>query len=48
MSDLSAEILNAILEIRDLVQLMAEPAIAARDKKSRADLRRLVGKERRS
>jgi CRP-like cAMP-binding protein len=42
MSD--SELLAAIHEIRDLVRLMAEPAIAARDKKLRAELRRIVGK----
>jgi len=37
------ELLNAVHEIRDLVRLMAEPAIAARDKNLRADLKRIVG-----
>ena len=37
-------LLKAVLEIRDLVRLMAEPAIAQRDQKLRAELRRIVGK----
>jgi hypothetical protein len=43
MADIDTELLNAIYEIRDLIRLMAEPAIAERDKKLRAELRRLVG-----
>ena len=43
MSD-SDELLSAVTEIRDLVRLMAEPAIAERDRKLRLELRRLVGK----
>lgn len=39
----AAAILEAINEIRDLVRLMAEPAVAERDKKLRGELRRLVG-----
>jgi hypothetical protein len=39
----SAEILNAVREIRDLLRLMAEPSIAERDRKLRAELRRIVG-----
>jgi len=38
------EILSAVREIRDLVRLLAEPAIAERDRKSRGELRRIVGK----
>ena len=41
MADIDTELLNAIYEIRDLIRLMAEPAIAERDKKLRAELRRL-------
>lgn len=44
MSDKSAEILSAIYEIRDLIRLMAEPAIAKRDQKLRDELRRIVGR----
>ena len=40
----STDLLNAILEIRDLVRLMAEPQIAARDQKLRDELIRIVGK----
>lgn len=37
------EISAAILEMRDLLRLLAQPAIAERDKKQRAELRRIVG-----
>jgi len=37
------ELLKAVQEIRDLVRLMAEPAIAERDQKLRAELKRIVG-----
>jgi hypothetical protein len=43
MGDHSAELLSAVLEVRDLLRLLAEPAIAARDEKARSELRRLVG-----
>ena len=43
MSNLSPEILSAILEIRDLVRVLAEPAIAERDNKLRSSLREIVG-----
>lgn len=43
MSDTSAELLGAICEIRDLVRLLAGPAIAARDQNLRDELRRIVG-----
>lgn len=39
----SAELLAAIEEIRELVRLMAEPAIAERDAKRRAELKQIVG-----
>src|SRR5688500_4909346 len=38
-----SEILAALHEIRDLVRLIAEPQIAARDKKLRDGLLRIVG-----
>jgi hypothetical protein len=38
-----SDLLEAVNEIRDLIRLMAEPAIAARDKKFRDQLRHLVG-----
>jgi hypothetical protein len=44
--DEKPELLNAILEIRDLVRLMAEPAIAERDQKLRNELKRIVGNSR--
>jgi hypothetical protein len=43
-TDNNSEILNAVCEIRDLVRLIAEPQIAARDQKLRNDLIRIVGK----
>jgi DNA-binding MarR family transcriptional regulator len=39
----SDQLLAAVQEIRDLVRLMAEPAIAERDQKLRAELKRIVG-----
>jgi len=39
----SAELLTAVREIRDLIQVMAEPALAERDQKLRAELQRIVG-----
>jgi hypothetical protein len=42
--DEQSELLKAVCELRDLVRLMAEPAIAARDQKLRAELKRIVGK----
>ncbi|MEY2538792.1 MAG: hypothetical protein QOG67_2532 [Verrucomicrobiota bacterium] len=44
MSDTAGQTLEAIREIRDLIRLMAEPQIAARDQKYRDELIRLVGK----
>src|ERR1035437_3972536 len=44
MADISAEMLSAICEMRDLIRLMAEPQIAARDQKLRDELIRIVGK----
>jgi hypothetical protein len=44
MADTSAEILSAVCEIRELVRLMAEPQIAARDQKLRDELARIVGR----
>jgi hypothetical protein len=43
MDDHSSEILSAVREIRDLILLMAEPAIAERDRKLRGELKRIVG-----
>jgi len=43
MSDHSTQILQAVNEMRDLLRLMAEPAIAERDKKLRAALRAIAG-----
>lgn len=40
----STQLLEAISEIRDLVRLMAEPQIAARDQKLRDELIRIVGR----
>ena len=41
--DESSQLLKAVNEIRDLVRLMAEPAIAERDQKLRASLKLIVG-----
>jgi hypothetical protein len=41
--DTSLELLKVVQEIRDLIRIMAEPAIAEHDKKARIELRRLVG-----
>lgn len=38
------DLLKAVHEIRDLIRLMAEPAIAQRDQKLRDELRTIVGK----
>ena len=43
MTDISVQMLRVLTDMRDLLQLMAEPAIAARDKKSRAVLRGIAG-----
>lgn len=39
----SAQLLAAVEEIREFVRLMAEPAIAERDAKRRAELKKIVG-----
>lgn len=44
MGENSDELLSAVREIRELIRLMAEPAIAQRDQKLRSELRRIVGK----
>jgi hypothetical protein len=46
MTDPNLEILNTVNEIRDLLRLLAEPAIAERDRKLRDELRRIVGSSR--
>lgn len=43
MSEVDDKLLDAVNEIRDLVRLMAEPAIAERDRKLGEELRRIVG-----
>jgi hypothetical protein len=43
MDDRSAEMLVVLNEMRDLLRLMAEPAIAQRDKKLRDELRTIAG-----
>lgn len=43
MSGTEDRLLEAVQEIRDLVRLMAEPAMAERDRKLREELRRVVG-----
>jgi hypothetical protein len=39
----NVDLSEAILEMRDLLRLLAEPAIAERDQKRRDELRRIVG-----
>jgi CRP-like cAMP-binding protein len=43
MSDPSEQMLRVLSEMRDLLRLIAEPAIAQRDKKFRAALRSIAG-----
>lgn len=43
MSDSSDEMLRVLTEMRDLLRLLAEPAIAQRDKKLREALRTIAG-----
>jgi hypothetical protein len=43
MSDASDQMLCILTEMRDLLRLMAEPAIAQRDKKLREALRGIIG-----
>jgi len=40
----SPELVNAVLEIRDLIRLIAQPQIATRDQKLREELIRIVGR----
>lgn len=44
MHDHSEQILAVVTELRDLALLIAEPHIAARDKKLREELLRIVGR----
>ena len=39
----SGDVSEAIFEIRDLLRLLAEPAVAERDQKRRSEVRRIVG-----
>jgi hypothetical protein len=43
MSDVSAQMLHVLAEMRDLLRLIAEPAIAQRDKNLRQALREIAG-----
>lgn len=43
MNDSADQTLAVLEEMRDLLRLLAEPAIAERDKKLRASLREIVG-----
>jgi CRP-like cAMP-binding protein len=38
------ELLSAVQEIRNLIRIMAEPAMAEHDKKARSELLRIVGR----
>lgn len=44
MADTSEELLGVARELRDLLRLIAEPQIAARDEKRRAQLSEIVGR----
>ena len=44
MTDQPETLLSVALEIRELIRLMAEPAIAQRDEKPRSAIRLIVGK----
>jgi len=39
----SPDVSEAILEMRDLLRLLAEPAVAERDQKRRAEIQKIVG-----
>jgi hypothetical protein len=39
----SEDVTQAIFEIRDLLRLLAEPAVAERDQRRRAEVKRIVG-----
>lgn len=43
MSDHNLQMLEVLCEMRDLLRVMAEPAIAERDKKLRQELRAIAG-----
>ena len=43
MPDETSLLLPVLSEIRDLIRLIAEPAIAERDRKRRAELKKIVG-----
>lgn len=43
MSIESNDVSEAIFEIRDLLRLLAEPAVAERDQKRRGEIKRIVG-----
>src|SRR5262245_37473243 len=43
MSDLTEKLLGEVVQVRKLLELLAEPAIAQRDAKFRDELRRIVG-----
>ena len=43
MADEINALLTAVNEIRDLLRLIAEPAVAERDKQRRSELKRIVG-----
>jgi len=43
MPEEPSELVSAVKEIRDLLRVIAEPAMAEHDKKARTELRRIVG-----
>lgn len=46
MDEVTSELLTTVQEIRDLIRLLAEPAIAERDRNLRSELRRVTGSSR--
>jgi DNA-binding MarR family transcriptional regulator len=43
MTNTNSDVSEAILEMRDLLRLLAGPAIAERDQKRRAEIQKIVG-----
>lgn len=46
MADYSAELLDEVRQMRKLLELIAEPAVAQRDAGLRQELRRIVGRSK--
>jgi len=43
MTNVPQDVSEAILEMRDLLRLLAEPAIAERDQKRRGEIQKIIG-----